>query len=145
MNRQEMRNKLDHSAGQLDGKGYRDLADKVDECNEKLMKASKRGEVNQIRSALIRVNREAARRDEIDYTKPEEKTSRLEQFRQLRKARKEQKKLDERKTARKEALERLKKRREAKKEGGKKIPSSLRLARLKRQRAKRNEKIWDDE
>jgi hypothetical protein len=148
MNRQEMQSKLDHAAKKLDGKGYRDLADRVDAYNEKLMASKTRKEVDGIREVLVRVNREATRRDEIDYTKPEEKkTSRLDELRQRRKAREEQKKLDERKEARKAALERLKKRREAKKEEKeeKETSENLRLARLKRLRKQRDEKIWDDD
>lgn len=61
-NKKAVERELDLAAEELDGFGYKDLADKVDYYNERLMEVDSSKDLPIIRRSLQRIEREASRR-----------------------------------------------------------------------------------
>lgn len=68
-NKRAVRKELDLAAEELERHGFSDLANKVDGYNEKLMKLSETDDLQTVRRALARIEREAVRRVSFDEKK----------------------------------------------------------------------------
>ena len=145
-NKKAVERELDLAAEELDKFGYKDLADKVDYYNERLMEVKSSKEIPVIRRALQRVEQQASRRQASRRQAGKTKGSRTVDKRKLddlkKKARMRQlrKALAERKSrpnARSNRLEALLKRRDAQIAKEERVTSlkdkvkARRLARLK--------------
>lgn len=114
-NKKAVERELDLAAEELDKFGYKDLADRVDYYNERLMEVKNNKEIPAIRRSLQRVEREASRRRQgktkksktIDKRKLAELKKKA-QMRKIKKAKEEKKTKPNARTNRLEAL--LKKR-----------------------------------
>jgi hypothetical protein len=78
MNRRLIQKELDTAAEELDRKGYRDLANRVDHYNARLMKAKQDSEIQLIARALGRIDKESDRRDEVFTRRPKTHKSQLD-------------------------------------------------------------------
>jgi len=140
-NRKAVEKELDLAAEELDSFGYKDLADKVDYYNERLMEVKSSKALPIIRRSLQRIEREATRRR---GRKKESKTidkRKLVELKKNARERKLAKAIKDRKTAKPNAritrLEALLKQRDKKIAGEEKVANlkhkvkARRLARLK--------------
>lgn len=81
-NKEAVRRELDLAAEDLEKQGFNDLADKVDFYNDRLMRATSSREVDIIRRALARVEKDAtARLGKDEEKKASSKEARLESIR----------------------------------------------------------------
>ena len=140
-NKKAVERELDLAAEELDKFGYKDLADKVDYYNERLMEVKSSKEIPAIRRSLQRVEREASRRRQgkTKTAKTVDKRK-LDELKRKARARKIKKALDEKKAkpnTRTNRLEALLKKRDAQISKEDKVASlkdkvkTRRLARLK--------------
>jgi len=139
-NKKAVERELDLAAEELDKFGYKDLADKVDYYNERLMEVKSSKEIPVIRRALKRVEREASRRQGKKENKTIDK-KKLAELKKKARMRKIKTAIDEKKkgkpNTRTNRLEALLKKRDAmitkedKAENIKEKVKARRLARLK--------------
>jgi len=115
LNKKALQKELDVAADELETLGHTDLADMVDHYNDRLMASATVRDVNLVRRALQRIEREASRREDnkkeassdVDPQEVKEAIDRARKVAEEKKAGKEkeqEEKIQERKHARAERL-----------------------------------------